>query len=437
MLNDLACVPESITRIPAKDCIGDSSERIFFIDRNSYVYAILDTRISGFFQYNDLEYRFEYLPIYIGKGINNRYLGHFSNKILEKDKNRLKSNKFLKIKETTGSWPIAIKIRDNMTVKESFAYEMFCIKQIGRLDLKTGPLTNLTAGGEGVYAYKKTEEDLRKQSEALKRGGKVKGINNPMYGVHRVGVVSPHYGRHHSVETKNRLSELQKGKKMSKEVCARASIRMRGKGNPNYNNGDKTRGPKNYQWVTLSEKQVDDIIRMYSIERLSTSLIATLLGKSSHIIRRIITENNIELRPSSTIKKYAYNKELNILAKVDENCVLPKGFIFGVKPVSDETRMKLSCINKGKVISEEQKEKFRKNIIGKYLGKNNKLYGKSRFIYSAIAPNGTCHKNIANIKEFCYEYGLKPVSVFASIYNDRPYKNWIFSRVLSRNIATH
>jgi hypothetical protein len=410
-------------------CVKEDDMRQQHLDKVYYVYALLDHRISGSFQYSDLKYTFKHPPIYVGKGVKERCFGHFSSRKLNRDSNRLKSNKILKIKEITGSWPFVVKLRDNMTVQESFDFEVFCIKQIGRVDIKTGPLTNLTAGGDGVRAYKKTEEDIRKQVESLKMGGKVSGRNNPMYGVHRLGIASPHYGHRHSTETKNRLSKIRKGKKMSKEFCAQAAIRMRGKGNPNYGNGGKIRGSKNYQWVTLAEKQIDDIIRMYSIEKFNASLISSLLGISEHIIRRTLIERNVELRSYSKNQKYIYNEELNILSKIDEGCFLPEGFVFGVKPVSEETRRKLSKINKGKIISEEQKEKFRKSIVGKYVGKNNKLYGKSKFVYSAIAPNGVVHENIGNIKEFCYKHDLKPGSVFASIYNNRPYKNWVFSRV--------
>jgi hypothetical protein len=416
------------------DCAKDDGREQQPLDRVHYVYALLDHRVSGFFQYNDLEYIFEHPPIYVGKGVRERCLGHFSIRKLEKDSNRLKSNKILKIKEITGSWPFVVKLRDNMTVQDSFDFEVFCIKQIGRIDLKTGPLTNLTAGGEGVCAYKRTEEDIRKQAESLKMGGKVRGENNPMYGVHRLGMASPHYGRHHSTETKDRLSKNHKGKKMSKEFCAQAAIRMRGEGNPNYNNGDKIKGSKNYQWITLTEKQTNDIVYMYSIEKLNASLISSFLGISEHIIRRTLIERNVELRSYGKNQKYIYNEELDLLSKIDEDSVLPKGFVFGARPVSEETRRKLSEINKGKVISEEQKEKFRKSIVGKYVGKNNKLYGKSKFIYEAITPNGIIHENIANIKEFCYKHDLKPVSVFASIYNKRPHKNWKFSRV-TKNVV--
>lgn len=416
------------------NCVKESDRKQQPLDRIHYVYALLDHRISGSFQYNDLKYTFKHPPIYVGKGVKERCLGHFSNRKLKRDNNRLKSNKILKIKEVTGSWPFVVKLRDNMTVQDSFDFEVFCIKQIGRIDLKTGPLTNLTTGGEGVCAYKRTEEDIRKQAESLKMGGKVSGRNNSMYGVHRLGIASPHYGHHHSTETKDRLSKIRKGKRMSKEFCAQAAIRMRGERNPNYNNGDKIRGPKNYQWVTLTEKQIDDVIHMYSIEKFNVSLISSFLGVSEHIIRRTLIERNVELRSYGKNQKYIYNEELGLLSKIDENGVLPKGFVFGVKPVSEETRRKLSKVNKGKIISEEQKEKFRKSIIGKYVGKNNKLYGKSKFIYSAIAPNGVIHENIDNIKEFCYKHDLKPVSVFASIYNNRPYKNWKLSRVTKSTI---
>jgi group I intron endonuclease len=64
------------------------------------------------------------------------------------------------------------------------------------------PQYNLTAGGEGISGYKYTEEQRKKMSE--RRIGKYVGEKNPFY------------GRHHSEETKQQISEFRKGKRFSK-----------------------------------------------------------------------------------------------------------------------------------------------------------------------------------------------------------------------------
>ena len=122
-------------------------------DHVFYVYCYCDPRKkynmihNGFF--------FEYEPIYIGFGKNNRINAHLNEakKILESNikinfGNKLKINKLLKILSLNLE-PIIIKLVDNLIFNESTIIEKELIKNIGRIDNKTGPLTNLTDGGEG------------------------------------------------------------------------------------------------------------------------------------------------------------------------------------------------------------------------------------------------------------------------------------------------
>lgn len=46
-----------------------------------YLYALLDTRKPGVFDYNGLHFNFLYEPFYIGKGKGYRYLQHFKETI--------------------------------------------------------------------------------------------------------------------------------------------------------------------------------------------------------------------------------------------------------------------------------------------------------------------------------------------------------------------
>lgn len=57
-----------------------------------------------------------------------------------------------------------IIIKDEISEKEAFKLEAFLIKIIGRLDIKTGPLTNMTNGGEGASGYRHTIKTLKKIS---------------------------------------------------------------------------------------------------------------------------------------------------------------------------------------------------------------------------------------------------------------------------------
>ncbi len=94
---------------------------------------------------------------------------------------------------------------------------------------------NLTKGGGGVSGYCFSETQKENLSAALrgkKRSKETKekirlsktGHKNPMYG--KKGELSPTFGRKHSLETKEKLSEIARGK-------------FFGKDNPNYGKRDE------------------------------------------------------------------------------------------------------------------------------------------------------------------------------------------------------
>lgn len=116
-----------------------------------YVYAYLDPRKPGKYEYEG--YSFEYEPIYIGKGTKSRILKHLKN---EKS-NPIKINKINSIKKQ-GFSPILIKIIDNISNDESLKIEKKLIKIIGRYCKNEGPLTNYSPGGETYIGYKHQED---------------------------------------------------------------------------------------------------------------------------------------------------------------------------------------------------------------------------------------------------------------------------------------
>ena len=93
-------------------------------------------------------------------------------------------------------------VEDSLTEEESFKREKYFIDYIGRRDLGTGPLVNLTEGGEGVSGKIISESTRRKMSESCA------GKNN-----HR-------FGKKVSEETRSKMSLAKKGKpghKLSEE----------------------------------------------------------------------------------------------------------------------------------------------------------------------------------------------------------------------------
>lgn len=110
--------------------------------------------------------------------------------------------------------------------------EMFLISEYGRKDLGLGPLVNMTDGGEGSLGFKHSEETKKKQSKFMK--GKYIGDKNPNYGggnwsdemklkhsndkkLKYLGNNNPFFNKTHSIETKEKISKVHKGKTITNE----------------------------------------------------------------------------------------------------------------------------------------------------------------------------------------------------------------------------
>jgi len=123
--------------------------------RDFYVYAYLDPKSIGLFNYGEIEFGYE--PFYIGKGRKNRcYCGI-------NDKKKCMKTNMIKNIINRGDYPIILKIYSNLTENEAFEKEIFLISLIGRKDCKNGPLTNMTNGGDGSSGRKDTEKDTARK----------------------------------------------------------------------------------------------------------------------------------------------------------------------------------------------------------------------------------------------------------------------------------
>jgi len=144
-----------------------------------YVYAYLDPRKPGKFEYMNSKFSFDFEPFYVGKGTRTRFYDHINeSKRTQKYKNAYKTSKILKIIKETGDIPIIVFIKKAITNSSSKRLERLLISKIGRADKKIGPLTNMTDGGEGCSGRIVSQNVI---DSSRKIGLKFKGEKNPMY----------------------------------------------------------------------------------------------------------------------------------------------------------------------------------------------------------------------------------------------------------------
>jgi hypothetical protein len=150
-----------------------------------YVYIYLDPRKNGVFNYLQIDKSFEFEPFYIGKGRGNRI-----NMGIKESKKDYYKNRKIRSMIKDGYFPIALKIFENLTEKESFEKEIYLIKVIGRMDLSLGPLCNLTDGGEGTTnitpGWKKV---LRKPVIQIKDGLQIMEYNSIKEASEKTGII--------------------------------------------------------------------------------------------------------------------------------------------------------------------------------------------------------------------------------------------------------
>lgn len=198
-----------------------------------YTYIYLNPLKSGSYNYGT--YMFNYLPFYVGKGKGDRKKVHLRNvkNNGKYDKNLHKVNTIKEIL-ANGMEPIIQEIHHSENESDILDSEIYLIKLIGRSDLKTGPLTNLTDGGDTVNLSLESREKMRNKKLGCKASSETKmkmsiqrrGTNNHFYGfnhseetreqisLNRVGkcVGNTHgmYGKTHSIDARKKMSEAKK-----------------------------------------------------------------------------------------------------------------------------------------------------------------------------------------------------------------------------------
>ena len=230
-----------------------------------YVYAYLDPLKEGSFNYNGLFFSNE--PFYIGKGKNRRMFKH-----LRKARNILLSDRIDLIRSQKIE-PIIVIIEEKLDELIAFSIERNIIRDIGRININTGPLVNLTNGGKGF-----------------------RGCNS-----YRKGFTGKH-----SEETKNRLSEVNKGKTFIDKVGDIKAQEWRNKISES-NKGQKRNFSEeslnNIRNIWLNKKMPDDIRKKMSEKR---------KGVSPSNKGRIVYQYSLDGEFLKELFLYEIQKEFNI-----------------------------------------------------------------------------------------------------------------------------
>jgi len=114
--------------------------------------------------YRDPRPNKNHVPVYVGKGKGGRSSEHWA--LPSRCKNRRLSN-LLALLRREGLEPIIEIVEWFNTDAEALAKEVELITLFGRVDLNTGPLYNLTAGGEGLINI--SSDALDRRSASIKK----------------------------------------------------------------------------------------------------------------------------------------------------------------------------------------------------------------------------------------------------------------------------
>ena len=181
-----------------------------------------------------------YEPFYVGKGKNQRLLTHVTEGSMLRDPNKHKTRTLAKI-FAAGKEPIILIISRHRTEKSAWAAKKELIARWGRADLKRGPLTNMTDGGEGSAGKIFSAEYRAKLAEGTRRAiaaGKLDS-NIAAFKMSRLGKkdsvdaiekrVAPRRGKRLSDTTRAAISRAHKELRKTEEWKQIASAAQRGK----------------------------------------------------------------------------------------------------------------------------------------------------------------------------------------------------------------
>jgi hypothetical protein len=250
-------------------------------------------------------------------------------------------------------------VKQNITFEEAKKLEINLIKDYGRKDLGLGALSNMTDGGDGTAGWIAPQEFKNAVSE------RVRGDKNYMY------------GKTHSEETKDKLRQINKGKK-------------------------------------LPQSQIDNI-RKSLIGKTHSEETKKKIG-DKHRGKIISEESKQKFRETMTGRE----SSLKGTKFSDERLIAHKNMMAN-KIVSDETKKKISDSRKGdkhpffgKPCSESRKENIRKALVGRVFTEEWKSNMSKAQIGLQSGGKNPRAKMVINLENGIYYDCAKDVS---KIYN--------------------
>ena len=127
-----------------------------------------------------------------------------------------------------------IYLKQNITEEEAFRHETYMISVLGRKDLGTGILRNLTDGGDGTSGYKHTEEWKKVASERM-RGKPSRNQRKTLTEEEKNRISESMKGIVHNPNSIEKMRQAKLGHKVSDETKQKISAKNKGKAW--YNNG--------------------------------------------------------------------------------------------------------------------------------------------------------------------------------------------------------
>ena len=190
------------------------------IDNNSFIYVYLDPRKKGQYKYG--HYQFENEPFYVGvssdRTIHDRKTRHLQYAKNDKDitNNNYKKN-IIKSILSDNLEPIILKYIDGLSISESYLKEKDMISTIGNRYDKSGPLVNISKGGDGGdnFTNNPRKEEIRElhRKNALGSSNNMYGLPLEQYPSHKSKLRGDHWnlGRTASSSTRDILSNQRSG----------------------------------------------------------------------------------------------------------------------------------------------------------------------------------------------------------------------------------